>query len=166
MKYVSVKKNNIALSLCFTTSLIAAVFLGLSLSGLFIKSIWQLGFLVFTVTAIQIAQRYLMVSYEYILDSYEDIGSFNRLTVIRSTSRNRSSVYTVPLSSLTTVIPYKKMRKVEREYGRIGKKFNFCSDIKPKESYLLVFEQEDSLTLIRLQCDMAFKDEIEGRMGL
>lgn len=166
MKYVSVRKNGISLFLCLMFSVLAFASLGLSMGGVWIKSIWQLSAMICAVVAIQIAQKHLLSSYEYILDPSDELLTHNRLTVIRTVGKNRSSLYTVPLSSLTSVIPYKKMRKVEKEYGKIGKKFSFCSDIHPKESCLLIFEDSDELTIIRLQCDEAFMNALSDRRGI
>lgn len=166
MKYVSVRKNKASAFLSATFIVLALSFFALSRIDLWDKSIFELLMLIFLLAAIQISQRYLFSGYEYILDREDELTVYNRLTVIRTVGKRRTALFTVPLSSLSHIIPYKKMRKVKKEYGKIGTKLSFCPDIFPKESYLLVFEDGDQLTLVRIECNSAFADEIEKRLGI
>ena len=166
MKYVSVRKNSAAAFLTATFAVLALSSFAVSTTGWWIRSVFELISLVFIVVAIQISQKHLLSGYEYILDLEHELTLYNRLTVIRTVGKRRTSLFTVPLSSLSHIIPYKRMRRVEKEYGKIGTKLSFCSDIFPKESYLLVFEDENELTLVRLQCDPAFAEQIEKRIGI
>jgi histone acetyltransferase (RNA polymerase elongator complex component) len=86
--------------------------------------------------------------------------------VSKAVGQKKTSLYTAPLSNLTEVIPYKKMRAVEKEYGKIGKKMSFCPDMFPKESILLVFEDGDELTILRLQCGSDFMSALKERKGI
>ena len=166
MKYVSVRKNKASACLVATLIVFALSSFAISRIDLWAKSMFELLMLIFLMAAIQISQRYLFSGYEYILDREDELTSYNRITVVRTVGKNRTSVFTLPLSSVSYVIPYKKARKIQKEYGRIGAKISFCPDIFPKESYQLVFENNDRLTLTRIECDSAFASEIEKRLGI
>ncbi len=165
MKYTSTSKNKYAALFATLFGVLTVVFLVISTLGFFIRGIFELLALACAVTVIQIAQRYLMSYYEYILDPADELLTYNRLTVIHVVGQRRTSLYTVPLAGLKDVIPYKKMRKVEKEYGKIGKKMSFCPDMFPKESCLLIFEDGDELVILRLQCDVRFMFVLEERKG-
>lgn len=166
MKNVSVRKNKASVFLIATFIVLALSFFALSRIDLWVKSIFELPVLIFLLAAIQISQKYLFSGYEYILDREDELTSYNRITIVRTVGKNRTSVFTLPLSAVSGIIPYKKTRKVKKEYGKIDAKISFCPDIFPKESYLLVFENNDKLTLMRIECDSAFADEIEKRLGI
>ncbi len=166
MKYVSIRKNKYAVYFTAGFGVLFAIAAVLSTLNLFVRGIFELLAVIFVVTMIQIWQRYLMSYYEYILDPDDELIEHNRLTVVQVVGKRRTSVYTVPLSGLDEVIPYEKMRSIEKKYGKIGKKMSFCADMLPKESYLLIFENEDDLVLIRLQCDAAFLSSIKERAGI
>ncbi len=166
MKYVSVRKNKASVFLIATFIVLALSFFALSRIDPWVKGIFELLMLIFLLAAIQISQKYLFSGYEYILDREDELTFYNRITVIRTVGKSRTSVFTLPLSSASGIIPYKKTKKVRKEYGKIGAKISFCPDIFPKESYLLLFENNDKLTLMRIECDRAFADEIEKRIGI
>ncbi len=165
MKYTSIRKNGKALVLVFALGLSAFVCIALAVLGVWLRGLLEAAALLIGVAMIQIWQRHLITYYEYIIDPADEVTVRNRLTVVQVVGKRRTSLYTVPLSSLSAVTPYRKMRKVEREYGKIGKKMSFCTDISPKESYLLVFESEGVLTLLRLQCGAEFASALEERSG-
>lgn len=166
MKYVSLSKNKYAALFATLFSALTVIFIFLSTLGLFFRGIFEALALASAVAVIQIVQRYLMTYYEYILDPADELITYNRLTVIQIIGKRRTSVYTVPLATLTEALPYKKMKTVEKEYGKIGKKLSFCTDMFPKESCLLVFEDGNELILLRLQCGAEFLSEIEKRKGV
>ena len=165
MKYVSISKNKYAAMFATLFGVLTVVFLVISTLDLFFRGVFEVIAIACAVTVIQIVQRYLMSYYEYILDTSDEILTYNRLTVIQVVGKRRTSVYTVPLAALTDVVPYKKMKTVEKEYGKIGKKMSFCPDMFPKESCLLIFEDGDELTILRLQCDVRFMFALEERKG-
>lgn len=166
MKYTSTSKNKCAALIATVFGVLTAVFLVIATLDFFVRGIFELLALACAVTVIQIVQRYLMSYYEYILDPADELTTYNRLTVIQVVGQKKTSLYTAPLSNLTEVIPYKKMRAVEKEYGKIGKKMSFCPDMFPKESILLVFENGDELTILRLQCGSDFMSALKERKGI
>ncbi len=163
MTYRAERKKKTALTLTLLL-LAAAVACGvISGLGLGWKSLWQIAMMIALVAVIQITQRYLLSDYEYILDAMEDVLTYNRLTVIRTVGQRRTSVFTVPLASLTEVIPYRKAEALKAEFGTPSQRMDFCPDLFPPESYLLLFETNGEMTAVRLQCDIAFAEELKKR---
>ena len=165
MKYTSVSKNKNAVIVATVFGVLTVILLVISMFDFFFRGVFEILAIASAITVIQIAQRYLMCYYEYILDPENELTSHNRLTVIQVVGKKKTSLFTVPLAYLKGVIPYKKMKAVEKEYGKIGKKMSFCPDIRPKESCLAIFEDGDELVLLRLQCDGEFMAELEERKG-
>ena len=166
MKYTSTSKNKYAVLFATLFSALTVIFLVIATLNFFIRGIFEVLALACAVTVIQIAQKNLMSYYEYILDPSDELTTYNRLTVIQVVGKRRTSLFTAPLSNLTEVIPYKKMKLIEKEYGRIGKKMSFCPDIFPKESILLVFEEGEELSILRLQCGSEFMTALSERKGI
>ena len=165
MKYVCKGQNGAAKLLTVTFGILALASVTLSAMEIGFKSIFELLTVVFIVAAVQIAQKNILAEYEYILDSEEDLLMYNRITVVRIVGKRRTSLFTLPLSSLKTVVPYKKMRKIEKEMGVKAKKYSFCIDVFPRESAVMVFDYDGEAVLVRLQCDGVFRKEIEKRAG-
>lgn len=166
MKYTSISKNKKAIIVATLFGVLTVVLLVISTLNLFFRGIFEVLALACAVVVIQIAQRYLMSYYEYILDPSDELLTYNRLTVIQVVGKRKTSVFTAPLTNLTEVIPYTKMRNIEKEYGKIGKKMSFCPDIFPSESCLLIFEDCEELTMLRLQCGSEFMSALEERKGI
>ena len=166
MKYVCVRKNKVAALVCGTLLVAVIVFVALSSLGVWIRGIFETAAMLVGVAAIQVGQRYMFSSYEFIVDPDDELTSRNRLTVVRVAGNNRTSLVTLPLSSLVAVKPYVKMKKLKAEIGRVSTSYSFCSDMKPEESYLLVFNFNQKNTVLRLQCDKAFASELEKGMGV
>jgi hypothetical protein len=163
MIYRSQRQTKAALVLTVLLLAVAAVCGVISGLGFGWKSLWQILMMGALVAVIQITQRYLLSDYEYILDPIEDVLTHNRLTVIRIVGERRTSVFTVPLSSLTEVIPYRKGESLKETYGTPAQRMDFCPDLFPSGSYLLLFESNGDLTAVRLQCDAAFAEELKKR---
>jgi len=163
MIYLSTRKRKTAAviaALLFAIAALCGVFSGLGWGW---KSVWQILMMAALVAMLQITQRYLLSGYEYLLDPLEDVLIYNRLTVVRTVGKRRTSVFTVPLSTLTEVIPYRKIKALREEYGAPSQRMDFCPDLFPPESYLLLFEVNGEMTAVRLQCDAAFAEELKKR---
>lgn len=166
MRYFATRKKHTATVLALL--LLAAAFIFSCLAALPVgwKGLFQVLTLASLVAMIQIAQRYLLSGYEYILDPSEELLTYNRLTVIRVVGQRRTSVFMTPLSSLTQVIPYRKLSEVKKEFGCIGTRMDFSADLLPPVSYLLLFEVHGEQSLVRLQCDETFAEALRERAGI
>ena len=163
MTYLSVRKRNTATVVSILLLVAAAACGVISGLGFGFKSLWQILMMACLVALIQISQRYLLSGYEYILDPLDEILTHNRLTVIRTVGKRRTSVFTMPLASLTAVMPYVSLKALIEEKGRPAQRMDFCPDLFPPESYWLLFEAYGEMTAVRLQCDAAFADELKKR---
>ncbi len=166
MIYRSVRKKRTAVVLAIMLLVIAAACGCFSSLGWGWTGVWQILMLAGIVAVIQVGQRYLLSGYEYIVDPLEDLLSYNRLTVIRTVGERRTSVFIEPLGGLVGVIPYRKIKALTAEYGRPARRMDFCPDLFPAESYLLLFEVNGELSVVRLQCDAAFAEELRKRQGV
>ena len=166
MKYVSLSKNKYAVIFATLFGALTAVFLIIATLNFFIRGIFEVLALASAVTVIQIVQKHLLSYYEYILDPSDEMLTYNRLTVIQVVGNRRTSLFTAPLSTMTEVMPYKKMKLIEKEYGKIGKKMSFCPDMFPKESLVLIFEDGEELSILRLQCGADFLSALSERKGI
>jgi len=166
MIYRSVRKKRTAVVLAVMLLVIATACGCFSSFGWGWTGVWQILMLAGIVAVIQVGQRYLLSGYEYIVDPLEDLLSYNRLTVIRTVGERRTSVFIEPLGGLVGVIPYRKTKALTAEYGRPVRRMDFCPDLFPAESYLLLFEVNGELSVVRLQCDAAFAEELRKRQGV
>jgi hypothetical protein len=166
MKYCAKRNKGTATVLAVMLLILAAVCACFSSLGWGWTGIWQILTLISVVTVIQLGQRYILSGYEYIVDPLEELLSYNRLTVIRTVGGRRTSVFAEPLGGLVGVIPYRKTNALIAEYGRPVKRMDFCPDLFPSESYLLLFEVNGALSVVRLQCDATFAEELTKRMGV
>ncbi len=166
MTYFSKSKGTTAKVICVVLFVIIFVCGVFSALGIGMKGLFQIIMFASAVAIIQISQKYIMSSLEYILDPYEEITVRNRLTVIKTVGKKRTPLTMLGLVNLTDVIPYKKPSELVSEYGEISQKVSFCTDIFPKESYLLMFEVNGKLTSVRLECDAKFADELKKRAGV
>lgn len=166
MKYVCVRKNKVAVLVCGTLIVLVLAAVTLASLGVWIRGIFEAVAMLLGVAAIQVAQRYMFSSYEFVLDPDDELINRNRLTVIRVAGQNRTSLVTLPMSSLIAVKPYVKRKKLKEEIGGITASYSFCTDMLPSESYILVFDFGGENTVLRLQCDKKFASELEKRMGV
>lgn len=166
MTYVCLRRRGTAKVLCvllFILALLGGIFSSLAIGW---RGIWQILMLASLVAIIQISQRYLLSGYEYILDPAEEILKRNRMTVIRTQGKKRFSVLTLNLKNMTAVIPYTKHQKLKEEYGQFSSRMNFCADMFPPESYLLIFEINGETSAVRIQCGEDFASELTLRAGV
>ncbi len=163
MKYVSVRKQATAMVVSGMLLVVAGVCGCLSALRIGWIGVWQFLTIACLVAMIQLCQRYLLSGYEYLLDPLEELLWHNRLTVIRTVGKRRTSVFAESLRILVDVIPYRKRNALEDEYGRPSQWMDFCPDLFPSESYLLLFDVNDALFVVRLQCDAVFAAELKKR---
>ena len=166
MKYVCKRENGAAVLIC--ASLVVGILVTVTLASfnVWIRGIWELAAMLLAVAAIQVSQRNIFSSYEYIVDPDDELIYRNRITVIRTAGEKRTSLFTLGLNSLVAVIPYEDRKKLKKEYARPKSRYSYCTDIFPKESFILVFENDGESAFVRLQCGKCFAKELEKRMGV
>ena len=166
MKYICKRSNGVVIIV--TATLVTAIlgFVTLASFGVLFRGIWEIAAMILGVAAIQVSQKHLFSYYEYITDPDDELLHRNRITVIRVAGRNRTSLFTLSLKGLVAVVPYKDRKKLKKEYGIPKARYSYCTDILPKESYILVFENGDESAFVRVQCDKDFAEMLENRMGV
>ncbi len=166
MIYCSVRKKAVAIVLAVVLLLLTLACGVFSALGWGWRGLWQMLMIVSIVAVIQIGQRYLLSGYEYLVSPLEDLLIDNRLTVVRIVGKRRTTEFVEHLNVLTEVIPYRKTKALTSEYGTPVRRMDFCPDLFPKESYLLLFEIHGELYTVRLQCDEHFAEELRKRRGV
>ncbi len=166
MRYFALRKKNTAAVLTGLLFAAAAATALLAAFGVGWKGVWHILTAAALVTAIQLSQRYLLTGYEYILDPEDERLFRNRLTVIRAAGPRRTSVFSVPLGTMTAAVPYRKKKDLEKEFGTVSERMDFCPDLFPDESYWLLFEVNGVQTAVRLQCGTDFVRELKRCAGL
>lgn len=169
MKYVCKRENALAFVICAGTTFIAfgLAALGIVFEGLF--RVFELISMLLLFYTAGLFQKHVISSYEYILDGEDELLSYNRITVVRAASQKKTSLVCTSLKFLTYALPEKDAKGLKKElkkkYGKI-KILSFCTDIRPKNRAVLVFEYENECVLMRLQCGEDFISEIEKRAGV
>ncbi len=138
----------------------------LSSLGIFINAVWQLLLFASLVAVIEITVRYIMTDYQYIIDPQEELLSHNRLTVVSIIGKRRCNLFSGELCELSEVRVHRPYREIKAELGAVKTRASFCPDLKPKESYDLIFEHNDEISIIRLQCNERFVSELKKRLGV
>lgn len=169
MKYVSKRENALAFVICVGTTFIAFILAALGIVFKEYLRLFELASMLMLFFTISIFQKHVISSYEYILDSEDELVFYNRITVIRAAAKKKTSLVCTSLKFLTNALPEKEAKSLKKElkkkYGKI-KTLSFCTDIKGKKRAILVFEYENECVLMRLQCDGDFISEIEKRAGV
>ena len=88
------------------------------------------------------------------------------MTIITTQGKKRFSVLTLNLKNMTAVIPYTKSKNLKEEYGHLSSRMNFCADMFPAESYILLFETNGELSSVRIQCGEDFASELKLRASV
>ena len=166
MKHICKRNNGVAILVTATLVTLILVFVALASFDVWIRGIWEISAMLLGVVAIQISQKHLFSSYEYIIDPSDEIIYRNRITVIRVAGQKRTSLFTLGLASLCAVEPYRERKKLKKEFNCPKVRYSYCTDILPKESYVLVFENDGETAFVRIQCDNDFASELQKRMGV
>ncbi len=166
MKFICKRNNGVAILITATLVTIILVLISLTSFDVWIRGIWETAAMILAVAVIQISQRHLFSSYEYIIDPEDEIIYRNRITVIRVAGSKRTSLFTLGLGTLCAVVPYKERKKLKKEYGSPKVRYSYCTDILPGESYVLVFDSEGETAFVRIQCDNNYAAELQKRMGV
>ncbi len=147
------KTNNLAanLSLVLIFGGILAMYFS-SLPSIPFRPVMQTVSLLIIAFAIMLLGRYVFKSFSYsIVDTEGDGLDF---TVTELKRRSRITLTRVSLSGISEIIPLKSDAKeimAKKKKGR--KSFNYCVDLCPKESYLILCEECGEKYAIRISAD-------------
>ncbi len=166
MTYICTRRKSTAKTICILLFISAAIFAVFSALKIGYRGIWEMLLAASGIGIIQISQKYLLAGYEYILDPEESLYGRNRMTVIKVQGKKRISLIQLNLKNLTEVIPYSKLSVIKDKYGSISEKMSFCADMFPKETYLMLFEINGDLSVVRIQCEKTFADILNQRAGI
>ena len=163
MNYRPIRNRKGAKVICVLLFVAAALCAVCSSLEILWKPMWQILMLGCIVAVIEITVRYIMSDYEYILDPDDELLQHNRITVIYIQGKKRCSVAEMSLYDLVEIKKHQKFAVYKEKYGSNIKKYNFSSDLFPRLTYDLIFDDNGEHTLIRLQCDENFVEELKKR---
>lgn len=166
MTYICTCRKSTAKTICTLLFISATVFAVFSALKIGYRGIWEMLLAASGIGIIQISQKYLLAGYEYILDPEESLSVRNRMTVIKVQGKKRISLIQLNLKNLTEVIPYTKLSVIKENYGNISEKMSFCADMFPKNTYLMLFEVNGKLSVVRIQCEKEFADILNQIAGI
>lgn len=184
MRFIPQKENNAPTVISGLCIFAAAVCLLLSGAPYMPRGILQVFAVAFIVACVQITQRFILTSYEYELtdtglggsDYYDgDIltggeefhgGGRYDFAVIMVQGRRRRTVCSLTTADLYAV--YRDGKKNRAEYEvKLGKTtlvYNYRRNLFPQNPLVCVFEQDDKLVEIRLECDESFESALLVRV--
>ncbi len=108
------------------------------------------------ILALQTASRFLLGSYEYYLTAAADLDRHNDLTVLRIQAGRRTTSARLFLSDLVGIEFSPARKALKKKYGPIGRYYDYCPDLFPRDCYVFVFRYGDGLVALSLQCADAF----------
>lgn len=161
MTYIPLKKGKPPLvisSILFLCTIISLVFFALDIGE---RMILYLMILIFAGEALSISLRYILSGFVYTLD--ESTG----FTVTRTQGTKRITVCNLPLSSDTAVavIPKIPLKEIKNKYGKIIRRFNYCANMFPDESYLYIYEVSGGINVIEIEANTDFYQMFKLMIG-
>jgi len=117
------------------------------------------------VAALLLSERFLMTNYLYVLTPTDLLHRTNCLTVIRVLGRKRRTVAKLSLTHAVALLPAERAGAYLKEHDlHPRERLSVCVDLFPAVSYALVLQDREDVTVLILQCDRYFRDEIASRI--
>ena len=153
------KTNNLAanLSLVLTIGGVAAMYFS-TLPNLPFRTLMQTISVVIIATGLMLLGRYVFKSYSYAIIENSENGGYD-LTVTEIKKRSRITLARVAISGIEEILLIENDKKSllkEKKKGR--KSFNYCVDLCPKNSYLIICRECGEELAIRISCDQKLID--------
>jgi hypothetical protein len=165
-KYTPPRTNKTGLIIPLFLFAAAAICLLFSAIGLGNRLSLQLIAVICLTAGIQITTRYRLCSFTYIISERtktddmdpdtigssngQDIGTIS-LSVIRTQGKYSRTVAVLPLSGIVDVLNTRAETK--KKHTGIKHYYNFCANMYPQTSWIVVFIQDDKKTAINLEPD-------------
>lgn len=125
----------------------------------YFRWLFQITGICLVAACLQIATRYILTSYIYVLDS-------DSLFIYRVVGKKRTEVCCVYLESGYALIKNPQMKLLTKKYGRFILHYNYCSVMSPKDSSAFLFTFNDKNAIIIFQPDNSFIQSLTERSGI
>jgi len=112
---------------------------------------------VFMTIAIQITTRFILSSYTFILDDINFI-------IVRTYGGKSQQVCNIKLNTAVGISDKKSSKEIEKEFGKIIIRKNFCQNLWASEEYTYVFEFDEKKSAVRFDADVNFINEMKLRI--
>jgi len=122
------------------------------------RLIYQLSGVVTATIAVQITTRFIISGYIYILDKTDFI-------IVRANGKKSVRVCNISLETAVGISESnKKFAEIEKQFGKIDARLNYCQNLFPDKTYSYIFDFNDKKTLIKFECDKFFIAEMKRRI--
>lgn len=135
-QYQPERKNKIASALLLIFALAAVILLGLSAIFNAFVGIFQLAAVLCLVVEVALFVKYFRHSYVYRIQSFNKSDDAPDFLVSEVSGKDNVIVCRLSLESLLSV-----EKNTQKARKNLGKFYNYCVDIAPKDSYILRFEE-------------------------
>ena len=151
--YQPPNNNRVLIPICAV--LFAAGAAAILLTRIFAYYIWifQLGGLLLYVAIIQLTTRYIISSFIYVIDD-------SCLYFYRTSAGKNRELMCVYLDDIFDLVSEPSYKEIEKKYGKIDARYNYCCNIMPKKQYALLFREKNKKTLILFELDAEFAERL------
>lgn len=164
IKYIPPKTNRAGFIVSLLLFTIAAVCFGFSAAGLGYRLVMQLICFCCLIIGIQITTRYVLCSYEYILNmpdtDVEDISG--SIEFVKIQGQKRTTACSLSVSTAIGLIPRIDEAEIVKNYGKIERKLNFCNNMFPLNPYYYVFEFNGKKSILVFEPDEYFLEAMQS----
>lgn len=143
-QYQPERKNKIASALLLIFALAAIILLGLSVIFNAFVGILQLAAVLCLVVEVALFSKYFRRSYVYRIQSFNKSNDAPDFLVSEISGKDSIVVCRLSLENLLSI-----EKSTSKTRKNLGKYYNYCVDIAPKNAYILRFEENyEKITLI------------------
>lgn len=125
----------------------------------------QLAGAVSLIAGIYITGRYVLTSYKYVLNRPEDIDRFSEFIVIKIQGDKSKKVCNLSTATAVDIVKKTKIAEIEEKYGKISRKFNYCTNMFPDKSYYYIFEFNGVNNIIEFEASDEFLSTFNTLIG-
>ena len=115
------------------------------------------------VAGLFVTVRYVLCEFRYLLDEREEGGT--DLIIWKIQGQKQIKVCHISLARAEACFLLTDKPDFEKKYGRTNRRFNHCRNLGKAGQYVLLYRDGDELIEIRIECDAAFANEINHRLG-
>jgi len=124
------------------------------------KMIYQFSGVITAMIAVQVTTRYIISGYIYLLDKTDFI-------IVKANGKKSARMCNINLETAIGISEKnKKFAEIEKQFGKIDVRMNFCQNLFSDKAYSYIFDYEGKKTLIKFEGDDNFIAEMKKRIEL
>lgn len=165
MTYIPLKKDKSPLVISLILFLCAAVCLTFFAINIGNRVILQLIMAVTAMASVVITTRYTLSGFVYILNNSVDLDKSPGFKVIRTQGMKKINVCNLSLDTAVAIIPKIPLKEIKNKYGKILRRFNYCVNMFPDESYIYIYEVNGGINIIEIELNTDFYQMFKFMIG-